>query len=139
MKAIKMILMSLLFGLFLFQGTNMYAQDPLKVGSNVYKKVLFENDKVRVLEVVFNPGDDTGWHSHPDHVIYAESGGKIEITDKGKPTQTLDVIAGSSMFIPAVTHTAKNVGTTTMKLIVTEIKMPTATMGSKTTIITTVK
>ncbi len=138
MKTIKMILMMLLFGLFLSQGTSMYAQDPVKVSSNVYKKVLVENDKVRVLEVVFSPGAKTDWHSHPNHVIYAETSGKIEITDKGKPAKMMDIVAGTAMYMPAVTHMAKNVGTTTIKLIVTELKPATMKkMSSKTTTSTT--
>lgn len=122
MKTIKILFMTLLFGLFLFQGTAMYAQDPMKSASNVYKKILFENEKVRVMEVVFNPGDIAPWHNHPNHSIYAETGGKIEITEKGKAAMAMDIIAGTAMYMPAVTHMAKNVGTTTIKLIVTEIK-----------------
>ena len=138
MKTIKMILMTMLFGLFLFQGTSMYAQDPMKVASNVYKKILFENDKVRVMEVVFSPGATTAWHSHPNHSIYAETGGKIEITEKGKAAMPMDIMAGTAMYMPAVTHMAKNVGTTTIKLIVTELKPATMKkMSSKTTTTTT--
>jgi quercetin dioxygenase-like cupin family protein len=123
MKTIKILLFNTLFiGLFLIQSTNLYAQDPMKVATNVYKKVLLENDKVRVLEVVFAPGATTAWHSHPDHSVYALTSGKIQITDKGKPATNIDVKMGTAMFLPAVTHMAKNTGTTTLKLIVTEIK-----------------
>lgn len=128
MKTIKMILVTLLFGLFLLQGTSLYAQDPMKTSPNVYKKILLENDKVRVMEVEFKPGTTSPWHSHPNHVIYALTGGKIEITEKGKAPTTRTMTAGSAMYMPAVTHMAKNVGTTTVKLIVTEMKpmMPAA-------------
>jgi quercetin dioxygenase-like cupin family protein len=140
MKTIKMILMMLLFGLFLFQGTSMHAQDPMKVSSNVYKKILLENEKVRVMQVVFSPGAVSAWHSHPNHVIYAETSGKIEITEKGKPAKMMDIKAGTAMYMGAVTHMAKNMGTTTIKLIVTELKPAMMTkMGSKTTTTTTVK
>ncbi|PKB15404.1 cupin domain-containing protein [Flavobacterium sp. 5] len=123
MKTIKIFLMNALFFiLFLIQSTNLYAQDPIKVASNVYKKVLLENDKIRVMEVVFAPGTKTAWHSHPDHSVYALSSGKIQITDKGKPAVTIDVKMGTAMYLPSVTHMAKNIGTTTIKLIVTEIK-----------------
>ena len=114
--------MSLLFGLFLIVGTSLHAQDPLKVASNVYKKVLVENDQVRVVQIEFAPGESTAWHSHPNHVIYALTDGKLEITDKDKPANVIDVKAGDAMFMPAVTHMAKNVGTTTVKLVVTELK-----------------
>lgn len=123
MKTIKIFLMNaLFFSLFLIQSTSLYAQDPMKAASNVYKKVLLDNDKVRVMEVEFAPGAMAAWHSHPNHTIYALTNGKIQITDKGKPANTIDVKMGTAMYIPAVTHMAKNTGTTTVKLIVTEIK-----------------
>ena len=122
MKTIKMILVTLLFGLFLLQGASLYAQDPMKVSPNAYKKILLENDKVRVMEVELKPGMATPWHSHPNHVIYALSRGKIEITEKGKAATSMEIKTGTAMYMPAVTHMGKNVGTSTIKLIVTEIK-----------------
>jgi beta-alanine degradation protein BauB len=122
MKTIKMISVFMLFVLLLMLSSNVNAQDPLKVASNVYKTVLFENDQVRVISVEFTPGAVAVWHQHPDHVAYAITDGKIEITDKGKPAQTMEIKAGSAMYLPAVTHMAKNVGTTTIKLVVTELK-----------------
>lgn len=113
---------SLFLVLFLTLSTNLYAQDPMKAASNVYKKVLLDNDKVRIMEVVFAPGVTAPWHSHPNHSVYALTSGKIQITDKGKPATTIDIKAGTAMYLPAVTHMAKNTGTTTLKLIVTEIK-----------------
>lgn len=122
MKTIKIILVTLLFGLSLLQATNLHAQDPMKAAANVYKKILLENDKVRVMEVDFKPGMIAPWHSHPNHVIYALTSGKIEITEKGKTATTMEIKAGTAMYMPAVTHMGKNVGTTTIKLIVTEMK-----------------
>ncbi|MEN9908708.1 MAG: hypothetical protein RLZZ540_1857 [Bacteroidota bacterium] len=122
MKTIKMIIMALLFGVFSFQSASLYAQDPMKAAHNVYKKVLLENDKVRVMEVVFAPGATAAMHSHPNHSIYAVTGGKIEITEKGKKAVAMDIKAGTAMYMAAVTHMAKNTGTTTLKLIVTEMK-----------------
>lgn len=122
MKTIKMIAMALLFGVFSFQSASLYAQDPMKAAKNVYKKVLLENDKVRVMQVIFPPGATAAWHSHPNHSIYALTGGKIEITEKGKKTVAMDIKAGTAMYMAAVTHMAKNTGMSTIKLIVTEMK-----------------
>jgi len=108
----------------LLSSAGVHAQDPMKVAPNVYKKVLLENDKVRVLEVEFAPGDSTAWHHHPNHVAYALTDGKLEITDKGKKPMVAELKAGQAMYLPAVTHKAKNVGTTTLKIVVTEIKAP---------------
>jgi quercetin dioxygenase-like cupin family protein len=124
LKTNKIISVSVLLGLLLILSAGVYAQDPMKVATNVYKKVLLDNDKVRVLQVEFAPGDVTAWHQHPNHVIYALSDGKLEITDKGKPANVLEIKAGDTMYLAAVTHMAKNVGTTTLKLVVTELKPP---------------
>jgi beta-alanine degradation protein BauB len=119
-----MFSVSLFFGLLLTLSANLSAQDPLKAASNVYKKVLLDNEQVRVLQVEFAPGDVAPWHQHPNHVVYVLTDGKLEITDKGKPANVMEVKAGSALYLPAVTHMAKNVGTTTLKLIVTELKSP---------------
>jgi quercetin dioxygenase-like cupin family protein len=122
MKTIKIISVSLLFGLLLTLSTSANAQDPTKAASNVYKKVVLENDQVRVLQVEFAPGETAPWHQHPDHVVYALTAGKLEITDKGKPANVVDLKAGDAVYMPAVTHMAKNIGTSTVKLVVTELK-----------------
>ena len=54
------------------------AQDPLKVAPDMYK-LLLENDRVRVMEVVFKPGSKIAKHSHPDHFVYVASAGKLTI------------------------------------------------------------
>lgn len=96
------------------------AKDPLVIASNVYK-VLNENEKVRVLEVIFKPGDFAKMHHHPDHVVYAKSGGKMNFLSGGK-TQDMDIETGSVIFLDAQDHEAKNIGSTTIDLIVFELK-----------------
>ena len=94
--------------------------DPMKVASNVYK-FLNENERVRVLEVVFKPGDVAKMHHHPDHVVYAISGGKMSLTSKGK-TQEMEIKTGSVMFLDKQDHEAKNIGQTKLDLLVVELK-----------------
>lgn len=120
MKAIK-ITSALLLLAFLFSGQNCHAQDPMSIGK-MYKKVLLENEKVRVMSVVFAPGDVMPWHNHPAHTVYAVTGGKIEITAKDQKPAVMDVKAGDVMYLEPVTHMAKNIGTTTINLVVTELK-----------------
>ena len=96
------------------------AKDPVVVASNVYK-CLNENDRVRVLEVIFKPGDVAKMHHHPDHAVYAVKGGKATLTSGGK-TQEMDIKAGSVLFLEAQDHEVKNVGKTTIDLIVMEMK-----------------
>ena len=100
---------------------NAMAQDPIKVGPNIYKN-LFENDRVRMLEVTFAPGDSIAMHSHPDHAVYAVTGGKLRVTTSDGKTMEADLKAGDPIWFPAVTHAAKNIGTTSLKLVVVELK-----------------
>lgn len=99
------------------------AQDPLAVAPHMYKK-LFENERVRVMEVTFNPGDSILAHSHPDHHLYAASGGTLKLFKADGSSADAVLKTGDVVFIPAETHWAKNIGTTTVKLIVNELKEP---------------
>lgn len=120
MKAIKTI-SALLFVAFLFCSPNLHAQDPMAIGK-MYKKLLLENDRVRVMSVVFAPGDVMPMHSHPAHTVYVITGGTIEITAKDQQPVTMEVKAGDVIWMDPVTHTGKNVGKTTINLVVTELK-----------------
>ena len=86
-------------------------------------KVLLENDKVRVREVVFAPGSgDT--HTHPwAHVGVILTKGQLAFADAGKPEEVVAFEAGSVGFREAkVTHLARNPGKTPMKVIEVEVK-----------------
>jgi quercetin dioxygenase-like cupin family protein len=122
MKTINIITKSLLLGIILMLNTSLYAQDPTKVSSSIYKKVILENEKTRVIEVEYAPGVASAYHSHPAHVAYFLTGGKMEMTNKGEKTKVMDVKAGDAVYMPAVTHMGKNVGKTTIKLIIVEMK-----------------
>lgn len=114
--------LSLVLGLFVMLSAIVYAQDAAKLAPTVSQKVILDNEKVRVIAVEFEPGATTDWHSHPNHVVYALTDGKMEITVKGKPANVVDLKAGTAMYLPSVTHMAKNIGTATVKMVVTELK-----------------
>lgn len=94
--------------------------DPLVAAHNVYKFVM-ENDRVRVLQVTFKPGDTAKMHHHPDHVVYALRGGKLKLTSGGK-TSEIGMESGQALFLKAQDHEATNTGKTTVDLIVVELK-----------------
>jgi quercetin dioxygenase-like cupin family protein len=99
------------------------SEDPLTVAPHMYKK-LFENERVRVMEVTFNPGDSILAHSLPDHHVYAASGDMLKISKPDGTSVDADIKTGDVLFIPAETHRAKNMGKRTIKLIVSELKEP---------------
>ena len=80
-----------------------------------------ENDRVRVLDVLFKPNDKAAMHSHPDHVVYVLKGGKLKLTALGK-TDVLDLKTGQAMFFEAQSHEVENTGETDVDLLVVELK-----------------
>ena len=124
MKTSKTILASLFIGLLLTLSSGVYAQDIMKVATQLSSKVLLDNNQVRVIQVESAPGVSTPWHSHPNHILYALTDGKLEITDKGKAPTVVEFKAGQAVYFPAVTHMVKNIGTASVKMILTELKEP---------------
>jgi quercetin dioxygenase-like cupin family protein len=90
------------------------------VAKNVYKFIM-ENDRVRVLEASFKPGDKAIMHDHPDHLVYVLSDGKINLKSSGK-TDLLDLKKGQAVFLKAQSHEAENTGKTDLHLLVVELK-----------------
>lgn len=117
-----MISASLFFLLLLMISSGANAQDIIKVGQNLPNKVLLDNNQVRVIQIESAPGVATPWHSHPNYILYALTDGKLEIIEQGKKATILEFKAGQALFFPAVTHMAKNIGTTPVKMVLTELK-----------------
>ncbi|MDB5198527.1 MAG: hypothetical protein JWO92_490 [Chitinophagaceae bacterium] len=68
------------------------------------------------------PGQSTAKHSHPDHVIYVIEGGKGEFTAQDGTKQVRELQKGNVLINPATTHSFKNVGNNTIKVLVVEVK-----------------
>jgi quercetin dioxygenase-like cupin family protein len=97
------------------------AEDAAKVAPHVYK-VVFENERVRVLEVTMEPGDHTEMHSHPDYVVYLLSDGKVRFTAADGETAELELPAGAVMWREAEEHSTDNVGGTAIRALFFEPK-----------------
>ncbi len=91
------------------------------VAPHVYK-VLFENERVRLLEVTMQPGDRTEMHSHPDNLVYLLSGGKVTFTAPSGEVAELELTAGGSMWMDATDHATGNVGGTIVHALMIEPK-----------------
>jgi beta-alanine degradation protein BauB len=95
--------------------------DATKVAPHVYK-VLFENERVRVLDVSMQPGERSELHSHPDYFVYFLSGGKGRFTAPSGETDELEWPAGTSMWREAEEHSTENVGGTAIHALFFEPK-----------------
>jgi beta-alanine degradation protein BauB len=97
------------------------SQDPAVVAPQTYK-VTLDNERVRVFDVTFKRGATVAMHAHPDHVAYAISGGKLEFTLADGTQRVVEAKAGETFFIPAQAHSSKNIGSGTVRVVVTELK-----------------
>ncbi|HTL71218.1 MAG TPA: cupin domain-containing protein [Candidatus Eisenbacteria bacterium] len=95
---------------------------PQEGAPNVYKQVL-DNDRVRVSEIKFNPGEKAAMHTHPfPHVVYVIEGGELTITHPDGTSAVMQAKPGDALWMGAETHEAVNTGTTVIRGTVTEIK-----------------
>jgi len=97
------------------------AQDAATVAPKVYK-VLFENDRVRVLDYHAKPGEKAAMHSHPAVVAYAVTSAKVKFTSPDGKSQEQDMKAGQAMFREPEAHATQNVGKTPAHVLVVELK-----------------
>jgi hypothetical protein len=97
-------------------------RDPIATDPDKYK-VIFENERVRVLEYRDRPGEKTAPHYHPDYVLYALSSFRrtLSLPTEGK-SGTRDVQAGDVAWGKAQIHVGENVGTTETHVIMVELK-----------------
>ncbi len=97
------------------------AGDAVSVVPDLYKG-LFENDRVRVLETRYGPGDKSEMHSHPDLVVVALTPAKIKFTLADGQTVDMELPARESAFVEAQEHTVENTGTSEIHAILVELK-----------------
>jgi quercetin dioxygenase-like cupin family protein len=94
--------------------------DPVVTNPEHYK-VVFENDRVRVLEYLDQPGDVTTPHRHPDSLMYTLSSFRRRlVSDDVQREVALD--AGSVNWLPAQGHHGENVGDTPTHVLFVELK-----------------
>jgi mannose-6-phosphate isomerase-like protein (cupin superfamily) len=94
--------------------------DPAETNPQHYK-VVYENERVRVLEYTDQPGDRTTTHEHPDSVMYALSSFRRRL-HSGGTERDVEIAAGTTAWVPAQQHYGENTGDTPSHSIFVELK-----------------
>jgi len=102
-------------------GGKAMADDPVKVASNNYK-VLFENERVRLLEVREGPGEATPLHGHPAYLVYGLSTGQVRLSSPTGESAEVEVSAGDVMWREPEEHSTENIGSTELRALFFELK-----------------
>jgi quercetin dioxygenase-like cupin family protein len=104
------------------------SQDPVATNPDHYK-VVFENDRVRVLEYTDEPGHQTTPHGHPDSVMYTLTSFRRRLVSNGQE-RDVELSAGSVGWLPAQEHSGENIGETPTHVMFVELKEPASTGAS---------
>ena len=94
--------------------------DPVVTNPDLYR-VVFENDRVRVLAYHDRPGDRTQPHSHPDSVMYTLSAFRRRL-ESGEMRRDVEMSAGTATWLPAQEHAGENIGDTETHVVFVELK-----------------
>jgi hypothetical protein len=95
--------------------------DPAVTNPDHYK-VIFENERVRVLEYKDKPGDRTTMHEHPDSVMYTLSSFRRRLYSIDDEHHDVEVTAGRPGWLAAQQHSGHNIGDTDTHVIFVELK-----------------
>ena len=94
--------------------------DPVQTNPNHYA-VVFENDRVRVLEYTDQPGDGTTPHAHPDSVMHTLSSFRRRL-HSGDGHRDVEMPAGVTGWLAAQQHAGENIGDTPTHVLFVELK-----------------
>lgn len=97
--------------------------DPYVIGGDALTKI---TDTLGVKMYVFTlkPGDSATMHSHPDHLVYVIQGGKLDVSFQGQANQVMDLKPGDGFVSGPVSDAVKNIGKSTIKMLVADIHRP---------------
>ena len=86
--------------------------------------VVFENERVRVLEYRDSPGQRTSLHAHPDTVMHTLSGFRRRLYAGDGSTRDVEIPAGTTGWLPAQQHAGHNIGDSDTHVLFIELKSP---------------
>jgi hypothetical protein len=95
-------------------------RDPVETNPDHYS-VVFENERVRVLEYRDHPGVRTTPHEHPDSVMITLTGFRRRL-HAADTQRDVELPAGLSAWLPAQEHAGENIGETPTHVIFVELK-----------------
>ena len=105
--------------------------------TEVATKKLLENDRVIVWELLLQPGEETGMHTHEhDYIVHVIEGSTLRATDpQDSPPKDIPLAAGDTFYFrvadgvalagdleTSTTHNAENVGPGVYREIMVEVK-----------------
>jgi quercetin dioxygenase-like cupin family protein len=95
--------------------------DPTTTDPDKYK-VIFENERVRVLEYRDEPGQATQPHQHPDSLMYTLSSFERRLVAEDGASRDVSLGAGEVRWLDAQVHSGENIGESPTHVLFVELK-----------------
>ena len=97
----------------------------LRAANPQQRAIIFENERVRVFEVRFDPGEKIALHS-PIRTTWSMclAAGTLKLSSPDGKSAEVVLKAGQTLWLPAETHAAENVRSTDAHSLVVELKEP---------------
>ena len=89
------------------------------------KKVILDNDKLKVIEFTSQPQDDIcgpGMHYHEPHLTVVLNDVKVQITSEDGNSQEVEIESGTSMWLESETHSVINKGDKQARVLLVFLK-----------------
>ena len=102
--------------------------DPTATDPDKYR-VVFENDRVRVLEYRDDPGARTSPHEHPDSVMITLNGFDRRLVAESGESRDVTLEPAQVRWLDAQVHSGENTGATPTHVVFVELKEPAPARG----------
>jgi quercetin dioxygenase-like cupin family protein len=117
---------SLVIVLWAFGASSLLAQDPVKIDP-AHHKVELENADVRVLRIVFGPGEKAPAHDHPNSVAVFVTDAQNRVMPVGQKPDDTPRKRGDVVLLNAGKHEVENIGKARSEVVLIELKRPGST------------
>jgi quercetin dioxygenase-like cupin family protein len=98
------------------------AQELSKIDTT-HVTVKVDNDTLQVTEITLKPGEKLALHTHPAYTLYTIQGGTVRIAFQGGKAEEQVWDHGAVLYgDPEGPHTTENIGKTTVKILLVEVK-----------------
>lgn len=95
--------------------------DPTVTDPDKYK-IVFENDRVRVLLYHDEPGQRTSPHEHPNSVMHTLTSFRRRLIAENGESRDVALTQGETRWLDAQVHSGENIGDTPSRVLFVEVK-----------------
>ena len=88
----------------------------------IEKKVLLDNDRVKVVEIRLPPGEKMPMHTHSAYIAYTMNPARVKFTFPDGSSRTVEFVRGQANYSDGITHEIENIGSTDVLNLDIELK-----------------